>query len=103
MEKITNEEALEFLDISAQKRYRWDEWLDLQPDQWGLLVMGNDFICSITSMRNQLYRQGQKRGMHLEILAIKRNGRLSKDCLMYREIEREKRAYNRNKNTGKIN
>ena len=92
MEKITNEEALDLLDITAQKKYRWDEWLDLKPDEWGLLVMGVDFVCSLTSMRNQLYRQGARRNMSLQIVNIKRSGRLNKDCLMYRRIERERNA-----------
>ena len=72
MERLTNKEAEEFLNrYTTKPKYPWDEWLDINLDEWSVLAKDIDFACSLTSMRNQLYRQADKRKMRLQIVAIK--------------------------------
>tara|TARA_B100000287_G_scaffold35778_1_gene32960 strand:+ start:177 stop:494 length:318 start_codon:yes stop_codon:yes gene_type:complete len=99
MEKLSNQEAEEFLNrytTSLYRKYPWDEWFDMTLGEWCVLAKDIDFTCSLTSMRNQLYRQGDKRKIRLEVLLIKAGetvSSLKKDCVIYRQVERDKRVY----------
>lgn len=97
MERLSNKEAEEFLNrYTTKPKYPWDEWLNINVDEWNVLAKDIDFACSLTSMRNQLYRQADKRKIRLQIVAIVAGetvSSLKKDCLIYRQVEREKRVY----------
>ena len=97
MERLSNKAAQEFLNrYTTKPKYPWDEWLDMDLDEWSVLAKDIDFACSLTSMRNQLYRQADKRNIRLQIVAIVAGetvSSLKKDCLIYRQVERDKRSY----------
>tara|TARA_Y100001968_G_C19447596_1_gene766321 strand:- start:1122 stop:1433 length:312 start_codon:yes stop_codon:yes gene_type:complete len=97
VERLSNKEAEEFLNrYTTKPKYPWDEWLDMDVDEWSVLAKDIDFACSLTSMRNQLYRQADKRNIRLQIVAIVAGetvSSLKKDCLIYRQVERDKRSY----------
>ena len=70
MEILSDTTAARFLKqvphMGPAPDYDWDKLFG-KLDHWILLTSEKDFNCTPKSMRNQLYREGQKRGVTLKI------------------------------------
>ena len=70
MDILSDTTASRFLEqvphMGPAPDYDWEK-LFSKPDHWILLTSERDFNCTPKSMRNQLYREAQKRGIDLKI------------------------------------